>query len=74
MTRDGDSTNINTQIGRLALRQEGGQWNAYYAQPGTMKDAAFLGSIKMAFIVDNPDRKTVPCPRTPTPRATLQRE
>lgn len=38
------------QIGRLAMREEGDLWNAYYAMPDTMKDAIFLGSIKMRFV------------------------
>ena len=45
------------QIGRLAMRQEGGNWAAYYALPETMANAIFLGSIKMAAIMKNPERK-----------------
>jgi hypothetical protein len=45
------------QLGRLALRAEGENWNAYYAEPNTMEGAVFLGSIRMAAVVDNPDRK-----------------
>lgn len=45
------------QIGRLAMRHEGDFWNAYYAQPDTMKGALFLGSIAMAAIVDQSARK-----------------
>ncbi|MGB0412129.1 MAG: hypothetical protein ACPGFA_11115 [Pikeienuella sp.] len=41
------------QIGRLAMREEGSLWVAYYALPDTMKDALFLGSIRMAFVTDN---------------------
>jgi hypothetical protein len=37
------------QLGRLALREEGDLWNAYYALPDSMKDAIFLGSIKLRF-------------------------
>jgi len=33
------------QIGRLAIRKEGDVINAYYAMPGTMKDALWLSSI-----------------------------
>jgi hypothetical protein len=44
------------QIGRLALRVEGNNWNAYYARETTMQDAAFLGSLCMAFAT-NPTRK-----------------
>jgi hypothetical protein len=48
----------DNQIGRLALRVEGNFWNAYYAMPGTMKDAIFLGSIQLRF-VENKKRKDV---------------
>ena len=37
-------------VGRLALRVEGENWNAYYAQQGTMEGAIFLGSIRMALV------------------------
>jgi hypothetical protein len=40
------------KIGRLAMREEGRFWNAYYALPGTMKDSIFIGSIQMAFVAD----------------------
>jgi hypothetical protein len=43
--------------GRLALRVEGEFWNAYYAMPGTMRDAIFLGSIRMKFA--EPDYVTI---------------
>lgn len=46
-----------TQVGRLALRHEGDLWNAYYALPGTMEGAIFLGSIRMAAVVASPARK-----------------
>lgn len=42
----------STEIGRLALRHEGATWNAYYAMPGTMDGAIFLGSIAMRFVED----------------------
>lgn len=38
------------QIGRLAMRHEGENWNAYYAMPDTMEGAILLGSIKMRFV------------------------
>lgn len=38
------------QIGRLAMREEGDEWKAYYAMPDTMKDAIFLGAIKLRFV------------------------
>lgn len=47
----------NVQIGRLAMRAEGDNWNAYYAPLGTMKGAIFLGSIKMRFVQDSKRRK-----------------
>jgi hypothetical protein len=46
------------RVGRLALRVEGAFWNAYYAMPDTMKDAIFLGSIRIRFVED-PMRKNV---------------
>ena len=39
-----------SEVGRLALRAEGNMWNAYWAMPGTMKDAIWLGSIALAVI------------------------
>lgn len=45
------------QIGRLALRQEGENLVAYYAAPDNMKEAIFLGSIRMGAIATNPERK-----------------
>lgn len=50
-------TNPQVQIGRLAMRHEGKNWNAYYALPGSMEDAIFLGSICMSAIVNNSPRK-----------------
>lgn len=45
------------QIGRLAMRQEGQNWNAYYALPSTMDDAVFLGSIRLKAVTGNDERK-----------------
>ena len=45
------------QIGRLALRQEGDNWNAYYALPDTMAGAIRLGSIRMGAVALNETRK-----------------
>lgn len=45
------------QMGRLAMRQEGKSWNAYYAMPDTMDGAIFLGSIRLAAVTNNPERK-----------------
>lgn len=44
------------QIGRLAMREEGTLWNAYYAAPDSMKDAALLGSMLLK-LTENPVRK-----------------
>lgn len=44
------------QIGRLAMREEGSDWCAYYAMPDTMKGALPLGRIAMAFAQD-PEHK-----------------
>lgn len=47
-----------TKVGRLAMRHEGANWNAYYAMTDTMTGAIPLGSIAMRFIINNPERKT----------------
>lgn len=39
-------------IGRMALRVEGDLWNAYYALPGTMEGAIFLGSVRIGAVRD----------------------
>lgn len=44
------------QIGRLAFRVEGDNWNAYYALPNTMDDALYLGTLRMG-VASHPDRK-----------------
>lgn len=48
-----------TQVGRLAMRVEGNNWVAYYAEKETMLGAVFLGSIKMALIESKPKRRKV---------------
>lgn len=45
------------KIGRLALREEGSNWNAYYTLEGTMEGAIHLGSIRMACVRGKPERK-----------------
>jgi hypothetical protein len=45
------------RIGRLALREEGEFWNAYFAMPDTMHDAILLGSIRTQIIRERPRRK-----------------
>ena len=47
------------QVGRLALRREGGLWAAYFAENDTMDGAIFLGSIAIGAVTDNPERKKV---------------
>lgn len=42
---------------RLALRAEGDWWNAYIAESGTMEGAHKVGSILMAAVHDNEERK-----------------
>jgi hypothetical protein len=45
-----NTTDEFQQAGRLALRQEGDKWVAYYALPDTMDDALWLGSIRMSIV------------------------
>lgn len=45
------------QMGRLAMRREGGFWNAYYAPPDSMEESVFLGSIRLNAIIGNPERQ-----------------
>ena len=44
-------------FGRLAMRHEGENWNAYYVLPNSMKDPIFLGSIRMGAVTNNAERK-----------------
>ena len=46
------------KVGRIALRQEGNFWNAYYADPDTMDGAHLLASVAMAG-VQNPVHKAL---------------
>ena len=46
----------SVNVGRLALREEGSNWNAYYALTDTMEGAFPLGSIAMRFVVGHPER------------------
>lgn len=48
---------VSAQIGRLAMRHEGQNWNAYYALPDSMSEPIFLGSIRMGAVVNSPERK-----------------
>jgi len=45
-----------TPIGRLALRDEGDRWTAYFADQDTMDDAIWLGSVLLK-LVENPERR-----------------
>ncbi|MBW4710708.1 hypothetical protein KX928_23205 [Roseobacter sp. YSTF-M11] len=42
---------------RIAFREEGTMWNAYCAQPDTMKGAFLIGSIGMGVVRSNPEIK-----------------
>ena len=42
---------------RLSFRVEGDWWNAYVAAPNKMDGARHIGSILMAAVRDNQDRK-----------------
>lgn len=42
---------------RLAMREEGGMWNAYVATTGTMDGAILIGSAAIAPLKANPDLK-----------------
>lgn len=44
------------KVGRLALREEGDNWVAYYAMPTSMVDAIPLGSVRIS-AVRKPERK-----------------
>lgn len=44
------------QVGRIALRVEGDNWNAYFAPPDTMDGSLYLGSIRLT-LVALPERK-----------------
>lgn len=47
-----------TELGRLAMRQEGAYWNAYYApHMASMGEAILIGSIKMTVIQKDMDLK-----------------
>ena len=42
---------------RLALRQEGEWWNAYLADPDTMKEAMKIASIRLSIVKQNESHK-----------------
>lgn len=44
------------QMGRLAFRVEGQNWNCYFAMEDSMEGSIFIGSIPFKF-VERPDRK-----------------
>jgi hypothetical protein len=41
------------KIGRLALRREGDNWVAYYAEAETMQQSIFLGSIAIGAVANH---------------------
>jgi hypothetical protein len=44
-----------TQVGRLAFREEGEYWNAYFAAEHTMDGALLLGSIRLGVARHSPE-------------------
>jgi hypothetical protein len=44
------------KVGRIALRAEGENWNAYFAQPDTMEGALYLGSIRLTLVEREPSK------------------
>lgn len=45
------------QVGRIALRIEGSNWNAYWALPDTMDGATFIASTRLSVVYGKPERK-----------------
>ena len=41
---------MSSKIGRLALREEGNYWNAYWASLDTMEGATLLASVNMELV------------------------
>lgn len=46
-----------SQVGRVAFRVEGANWNAYWALPDTMRDAVFIASTRFSAVAGKPERK-----------------
>lgn len=46
-----------SQVGRVAFRVEGDNWNVYWALPDTMEDAVFIASTRFATVNGKPERK-----------------
>lgn len=44
---------MSQQVGRLALREEGLWWKAYYAKQDTMQDALLLGQIQLNIVAND---------------------
>ena len=44
------------KVGRIALREQGSQWVAYWAAPDTMEGATFIASCAIAPVVANQQR------------------
>lgn len=50
-------TKTEQPTGRLAMRIEGDNWNAYYALTDSMQESVFLGSIRIGAVARNEARK-----------------
>ncbi len=48
---------MSIKTGRIAFRQEGEFWNAYWAETSTMNDAIHIGSIRMSIVIGNDDAR-----------------
>lgn len=46
-----------SEVGRVAFRVEGANWNAYWALPDTMRGAIFIASTRFAVVDGKPERK-----------------
>lgn len=46
-----------SQVGRVAFRVEGANWNAYWALPDSMKGAVFIASTRFAPVEGNVELK-----------------
>lgn len=53
----GNDNGTPLEIGRLAMREEGNWWVAYYALSDTMVGALKLADIHMRLVADNKERK-----------------
>ena len=46
------------KAGRIAFREEGSLWVAYYADLETMEGALYLGSVQLKLVRDSDERKS----------------